>query len=72
MWDVVDLIRLLILEMPFANPLVFTMQLACTLSKGFILPALLQKLVGELFFDFSQGNLGNLVGILAGMLWEFF
>ena len=29
-----------------------------------VLPALLQKLVGELFFfDFSQGNLENLVGI---------
>ena len=38
----------------------------------FFLPALLQKLVREFFFDFSQGNLGNLVGILAGIVWDFF
>ena len=36
-----------------------------------VLPALLQKLVGD-FFYFSQGNLGNLVGILAGILRDFF
>ena len=38
---------------------------------AFVLPALLQKLGGEFFFDFSQGNLGNLVGNLAGILWDF-
>ena len=42
------------------------------LQKKKVLPALLQKLVGEFFFDFSQGNLGNLVGILAGILRDFF
>ena len=35
----------------------------------FVLPALLQKLVGEFFFDYSQGNL---VGILAGFLAGIF
>ena len=35
-----------------------------------ILPALLQKLVGE-FFDFSQGNLENLVGNLEGICGIF-
>ena len=37
-----------------------------------VLPALLQKLVGEFFFDFSQGNLENLVGNLEGIFWGFF
>ena len=36
------------------------------------LPALLQKLVGEFFFDFSQGNLENLVGNLEGIFRGFF
>ena len=36
------------------------------------LPALLQKLVGDFFFDFSQGNLGNLVGNLEGIFRDFF
>ena len=34
-------------------------------------PALLQKLVGEFFFDFSQGNLENLVGNLEGIFRGF-
>ena len=37
-----------------------------------VLPALLQKLVGEFFFDFSQGNLENLVGNLEGIFRGFF
>ena len=37
-----------------------------------VLPALLQKRVGDFFFAFSQGNLGNLVGNLAGIFWDFF
>ena len=37
-----------------------------------LLPALLQKLVGEFFFDFSQGNLENLVGNLEGIFRGFF
>ena len=37
-----------------------------------ILPALLQKLVGEFFFYFSLGNLENLVGNLEGILRGFF
>ena len=41
-------------------------------SQKLFLPALLQKLVGDFFFDFSQGNLGNLVGNLVGILWGFF
>ena len=36
-----------------------------------VLPALLQKLVGD-FFDFSQGNLENLVGNLEGIFRGFF
>ena len=36
-----------------------------------LLPALLQKLVGD-FFNFSQGNLENLVGNLEGILRDFF
>ena len=39
---------------------------------NFVLPALLQKLVGEFFFDFSQGNLENLVGNLEGIFRDFF
>ena len=39
---------------------------------GFVLPALLQKLVGEFFFYFSQGNLENLVGNLEGIFRGFF
>ena len=38
----------------------------------FVLPALLQKLVGEFFFDFSHGNLENLVGNLEGIFQGFF
>ena len=37
-----------------------------------VLPALLQKLVGEFFFDFSQGNLENLAGNLEGIFRGFF
>ena len=37
-------------------------------NKHFLLPAFLQKLVGDFFFIFSQGNLGNLVGNLVGNL----
>ena len=37
-----------------------------------VLPALLQKLVGDFFFDFSQGNLENLVGNLQGISGDFF
>ena len=37
-----------------------------------IFPALLQKLVGDFFFDFSQGNLENLVGNLEGIFRGFF
>ena len=41
-------------------------------SREFVLPALLQKLVGDLCFDFSQGNLENLVGKLEGIFRGFF
>ena len=37
-----------------------------------VLSALLQKLVGEFFFDFPQGNLENLVGNLEGIFRGFF
>ena len=37
-----------------------------------VLPALLQKLVSDFFFDFSQGNLENLVGNLEGIFRDFF
>ena len=37
-----------------------------------VLPALLQKLVGDLFLNYSQGNLRNSVGNSAGILWDFF
>ena len=37
-----------------------------------LLPALLQKLVGEFFKNFLQGNLENLVGNLEGIFGGFF
>ena len=40
-------------------------------SSQIVLPALLQKLVGE-FFDFSQGILENFVGNLEGIFRGFF
>ena len=47
-------------------------ELIAITNTDFILPALLQKLVGEFFFDFSQGNLENLVGNLEGIFRGFF
>ena len=53
---------------PSPPPSQFTV---CT-SRFTLLPALLQKLVGEFFFDFSQGNLENLVGNLEGIFRGIF